>query len=212
MVFEGLEYALSGWLGDAAALGAASWLEVFAWLATLLIALAALISLRRQSLQSQAGLLFNLSTRWHEISKERNSVYSFIVEIQRNTQKEHGGVKYVHQVPLIRNGCHAKTRELKLQNSPVLSDLVIYLDFIETLGLYVRNGYIPYKIAVQLYKGPILDLEVASSGFIADWQETAHMPPGLFEHALYLMKRTRIREERPIFYRTGYQIMRIFRR
>jgi hypothetical protein len=66
--------------------------------------------------------------------------------------------------------------------------------FFEIIGAYVKNGYVPMRDVRQLYKGPVLDCDMVFRGFIGDWQQEAHMAPGLLENALYLMDRMRKQE------------------
>lgn len=211
-IIQELERHLTAWLGDATTLGASSWLEVFTWIAALFIALTAGISLRRQSLQHRAVLLLNIYTHWKDLSKERENFAKEYRDCQKSVVDEHKTLKQEKQLEHIASRCHEMLARLRDADDPKFKDFVAYITFFEILGGYVRNGYLPMRDILQLYKGPILDLEVASRSFIEAWQQKAHMPPGLLEHALYLMRRVRAYEDRPIYYRTWYQVRRVFLR
>lgn len=102
-----------------------------------------------------------------------------------------------------------RLRSLRENKADEFYYFVYYVSFFETLGTYVRNGYIPMRDVMQLYKGPLLDLEIASIEFIKEWQDEAHMADGLFSNALYLMSRTKTCECHPWYYHTLYRIVRI---
>lgn len=94
---------------------------------------------------------------------------------------------------------------------PKFSEFIAYIAYFEILGMYVKNGYIPFRDIMQIYKGPILSIDIAWRNFIKDWEQEAHIPSGLLEHAVLLMKMARMRTDHPILYWTGYRFRRYFK-
>lgn len=205
-----IEQYLVSLLGDPSTVGAKSWLEALPWLAALFIAYVAGISLRRQSLQSRAALLLSLYERWDTIADERMLFADFFKPVQEKIQKEHSDVKEVHQIKHLKDAFFEALPK-KLEDEKFYFSFLKYASFIETLGVYVKNGYVSMRDVRQLYKGAILDFEIATRTYIDAWQEKLHVAPGLLENALYLMRRMRLRETSKIYYFTFYQIERLFR-
>jgi hypothetical protein len=99
---------------------------------------------------------------------------------------------------------------LRDSNDPKFTQFVAYVSFYELLGMYVKNGYVPLRDISQLYKGPILGVEIAWRDFITSWEQQAHIPPGLLKHAIFLMQATRTRAQRPLYYWAVYRFRRFF--
>ena len=204
------EQFLTRWLGDASALGATSWLQAFTWLATLFAAFFAGIALRRNSLQSRAALLLNLHKLWEDLADNRRVFSEFCNTVRRETVHKYARLQEKHQTEQMRKDFQTKLAELRDQRDPKFLQFTSYLSFFEILGMYVRNGYVPLRDIMQVYKGPIFAVDIAWRDFIKTWETEAHVAPGLFEHATFLMRITRIRAERPIYYWTIYRFRRYF--
>jgi hypothetical protein len=207
---EGFEGYLASWLGDAKSVGADSWLHWLSWVAALLLAMFAWISLRRQSLQSRATLLLSLYTQWESLSTHRKAFSRFQQAIRHDILHKNATRNSEQQIIALRQRYKEEMLKMRLDQSPEFYGFISYISFFELIGTYVRQGYIPMRDVRLLYKGPVLDLEMASIEFIATWQNEAHTPPGLLENAIYLMKEMRVREDRPIYYRMGFQWKKIF--
>jgi hypothetical protein len=190
-----LEAILTQLFGDANAFGAHSWLELLTWPATLAIAFFAAWSLRRDSLQGRAAFLLSLYERWNELDKSREAFATLSREIRDAVRAAHGELRDEHQLVHLRTTALERLATIRRTEPDRFRLLISLLSFFEMLGAYAKNRYIPIRDVIQLYKGPILESEIIYSDFIAQWQQDAHMPPGLLTHALYLMKRTKRREE-----------------
>jgi hypothetical protein len=99
---------------------------------------------------------------------------------------------------------------LRKDNNVKFGEYTSYVCFFELLGMYVKNGYVPLRDVIQVYKGPILNLDTSWREFIGTWEKRAHVPKGLLENAIFLMDMTRIRTSRPIYYWTIYRFRRYF--
>jgi hypothetical protein len=209
-VFIGLENILTGWFGNASAIGAVSWLQALTWLATVIAALIAVIALRRNSLQNRATVLLNLHKGWEGLDADRQQLTDFINLTKKSVLLQHAGLQEKHQTEHLRNEYQRKLAELREQRDPKFLKIVAYISFFELLGMYVKNGYVPLRDVMQMYKGPILELEIVCLRFLRTWEQEAHVPPGLFEHAIFLMRMTRTREKHPFFYWTLYRFRRFF--
>ena len=124
--------------------------------------------------------------------------------------KKHKNLQSEHQKKHMRASFTIKLSSLRDKRSPKFSQYLSCLAFFELLGMYVKNGYIPLRDVLQVYKGPVLELDIAWRDFINTWQQQAHMPPGLFEHALFLMDMVSMRTERPVFFWTIYRFRRFW--
>jgi hypothetical protein len=206
-MFSWIGNQVSGVLSSAQNFHAPSWLQALAWLAALFAAVIAGISLRRQSFQSRAKLLLDIHGRWENLETQRH-VFSNLYRQTRN----HGLKKYVKHRPedrlqLVRNDLKNQFIALreKADKDKQFLEIMEFMSFFELLGTYVRNGYLPLRDAAQVYKGPILDVEIALNDFILAWQREADMHSGLFENALYLMKRMKLYEYHKVYYWTCYR-------
>jgi hypothetical protein len=209
-VFSGFEQLLTKWFGSAAAIGAVSWLQILTWVAAVVGAIVAVVALRRNSLQARATVLLNLHRSWEGLATDRHEFAEFMRVVKHDVLKRHAGLQEQHQVEHLRNEFLAKLVELREARDPKFLQFVEYIAFFELLGMYVKNGYIPHRDAMQMYKGPILDVEIAWQRFAKRWEQEAHIPSGLFEHAIFLTKATRVCSKHPVFYWTLYRFRRFF--
>ncbi|MGD0418637.1 MAG: hypothetical protein ABSA68_03490 [Xanthobacteraceae bacterium] len=209
-MFIGLEKLLTDWFGNAAAIGAVSWLQALTWVAAVVAAVVAVVALRRNSLQARATVLLNLHRTWEGLANDRRDLSDFVRATKHDVTHKHAGIQERHQVEHLRNEFLAKLTELREAKDPKFTKFVEYVAFFELVGMYVKNGYIPLRDAMQMYKGPILDIEIVWQRFAKKWQEEAHIPPGLFEHAIFLTKVARTRSKHPVFYWTLYRFRRFF--
>ncbi len=206
-----VEQHLAYWLGAASQVGSPSWFQVLAWLAALVAAAIAGISLRRQSLQSRAKLLLDLHVRWEALEAQRQVFSTLYRSLNDKTLTQHSSLQPRHQIEHMRAAFSKELSALRdgsAAGQKRFMQIMEVMSFFELLGTCVRNGYIPMRDADQMYKGPILQVDIAFRDFIAAWQKKAHMPPGLLENTIYLTRRTRLAEDRPVYYWTVYQIGR----
>jgi hypothetical protein len=199
-LLEWLNKELAQSLGDANVLGAHSWLEALAWGATVAAAFYAAMSLHQQSLQSKATLLLALYERWEHLSKQRAVFAALNKSVRAKMLRQHADLQSRHQEKRLREAFLKALQEIPDDDKTKFQAFIAHLSFFETLGTYVKRGYIPLNDILLLYKGPILDVDIAFREYIEAWQKRAHVPPGLFANALSLMKRTRFKEEHPFWY------------
>ena len=199
-MIEGVEAYLASWLGNASTVGASSWLHWFSWVAALLVAAFAWIAIRRQSLQARAALLLSVYAQWETLNPQRSAFVQFRAKVKNEIVKSRSNLNHQEQTKHLRSAFKEAMIELRSRSDETFHGFVAYISFFEVIGTYVRRGYVPLKDIRLLFKGPILDLEVACPDFIASWQNEAHVAPGLLENALYLMKEMREWEDHPILY------------
>jgi len=207
----GLEKYLTDLLGSATALGAMSWLQAFTWVATLVAAMIAGVSLRRNSLQNRATLLLNLYKSWNDLAQPRDDFSQFYQTIQQRVIQQNSNLQEKYQRDQMRIEFEKELTSLRDNDNTKFSKYYEYLIFFELLGVYVRNGYIPVRDVIQIYDVPIRSIDIAWRRFIAAWERQIQVPSGLMEHAIFLMDMTRTRSERPIYYWTVYRFYRSFR-
>lgn len=209
-MFVSLNQFLTDWLGSAPALGAVSWLQALTWVATLIAALIGAVSLRRNTLQNRATLLLAIHKRWDDLEDQRHAFHDFYQTVRREVLKEHSGLQEKHQVDRMRKEFTTRLRELREQRDKVFLNIIALVNFFELIGMYVRNRYIPMRDIMQVYKGPILTLDIVCRNFIKVWEEDAQTEKGLLEFNVYLMDVTRTRKDRPLYYWAVYRHLRRF--
>jgi len=206
-----LEQFLTRWLGNASAFGAASWLQAFTWVATLLAAFIAGVALRRNSLQSRATLLLTIYKTWEEFAPQRSEFLAFFAATRQEILQRHSDLQEKYQIEYMRAEFQKKLAALRDQtDNKTFLQFTAYVGFFEILGMYVKNGYIPLRDVLQIYKGPILTIDIVWRDFIKTWEKQAQVPSGLLEHAIFLMDATRTKSDHPIFYWTIYRFRRYF--
>ena len=156
------------------------------------------VALRRQSLQSRAALHLSLYQQWEAQAENRKSYSIMMADVKAKVSKKSHGKNPEQQIENIRIKCKETMLQLKSEDADQFSNFVKYTSFFEVVGHYVIAGYLPLKDVISLYKGPILELELASRDFILDWQTDALMAPGLLGNARYLMAIVHYREKHPI--------------
>lgn len=191
--------------GSPTDIGAASWLHALYWISALIIAAIAGFSIRNQAAQSRADLLLNLYQRWESQEENRQEFLSILHPIRNSVIQKHRNVKEAEQQRQLRLSLKKELVKIQKSDKEKFNKCIQYLGFFEVVGAYTVQGYIPLKDAVMLYKGPIIDLELAFSEFIGEWQNQAHMPSGLLINARYLMFTTKWHVSHPILHRVFYK-------
>ena len=152
----------------------------------------------------------NLHKLWEDLADKRKAFTEFFITHRRDTVNKYPRLQEKHQTEHMRGEFKIQLANLRDKQDPKFSDFISYLSFFEILGMYVRNGYVPLRDVMQIYKGPILSIDIAWREFIKEWEQEAHVPRGLLENAVFLMKMTNAREYHPIYYWTIYRFRRYF--
>jgi len=155
-------------------------------------------------------VLLALYKAWEELAQSRRDFAAFHEEIMQKAIREHSNLQSKHRLEKIRPIFHNSLADLKKAEPAKFTEFTGYVSFFEILGMYVRNGYIPLRDVYQIYKGPVLDIDVAWREYIGTWQKESHVAKGLLENAIYLMDMTNTRAHRPIYYWTVYRFLRLF--
>jgi hypothetical protein len=205
----GLEKILTGLLGSASELGAESWLQAFTWVATVCVAFFAGISLRRTALQNRAALLLNLHRYYEDLENDRHQFSEFFETVRAAVRDAHCDLQEAQQTQQMRVQFSEQLAHLRRDRDPKFVQYTSYASFFELLGTYVRNGYLPLRDIVQLYKGPIIALDTVWRDYIGLWERETHRPTGLYENAIFLMNCVRTYTDHPIYYRTIYCVSKI---
>lgn len=205
-----LDAFFTRWLGTPGSVGAASWLQALTWIAAVLAAIIAGLSLRRNSLQTRAALLLNLYKSWEDLADQRKEFSAFFHATRNSVIKSHANLQEHYQTQQMRQEFQQKLVALRDSNDPKFTQFTAYLSFFEVLGMYVKNGYVPIRDISQVYKGPILAVDIAWRDFIKAWEKEAHVPQGLLEHAIFLMDAVRTKSDHPVYYWAVYRFRRFF--
>lgn len=172
------------------------WAQVSLVPILLVSATAAIVQLRKNALQARATFLLELETKWDRIEGSRKRARVIEDAVRKDVFSRHSNKKDSEQEKLLREAYADYLRDLKASEPESFTELSEYWGFHETLGLMVRKGYVPFKDAYLLYKGPLIEIDRACSRFVDEWQKEAHIPPGLYENMLYLARRATRRERR----------------
>jgi hypothetical protein len=183
-----------------AAANTLAWLQVLAWGGTLVAAIIAGIALRQNALQGRARLLMDVYKIWEGSAETRHNMFVLMGTVQKQMQDQSDAKLPAQGIELQRRLYHDELFRLRATDASKWSEYVNYVAFFEILGVYVRNGYLPLRDVMQVFKGPILLVDVAWRDVIQSWQREPGLAPGLLEHALFLMEITRQRHEHPLYY------------
>ena len=200
---------LSAWLnetlGDPTVVGAGSWFEVVSWVAGAVIVLIALAALRHRVFQARATFILHLMDQWRELYDARKETVSVLKEL--TTEVFGNDYRWKDQIRMekLRTTCEKSVAEIEDKNPKLFAAFIQYLTFFETVGVLVRNRYVPLRDILRLFEGPIDDIDVMFRLHIEQMQRRAEVTPGLFENLLSLIRRTRRRQrwrQRLYFWRT----------
>lgn len=184
----------SQFLGPPQILGANSWFEVAYWFGGALIAVIAVAALRQRTRQARATFLLHLYERWEALEDPRRQTYVIYKTLRDEVLRDHSDLEDKHRIEKLRSTCKDRVQEIERSDQETYHAFVAYLIFFETIGLFVRNDYVPLRDMLELYKGPILEIDIMFCDHINEWQKRANTPDGLLRNVLYLIRRTRRRE------------------
>lgn len=168
-----------------------SWI---AQVATAVIALAGVffagIQLRAVRLVSQATLLLELDSRFD--SQELRDARNLFATMREDITKIVSGKHPLSSDDAKRTLCAEQWREIlgkmRTEDEERYLKLIGWCGFFETVGMMVKKRYIAKKDVLDLFKGPLVDLDQAFRLHIEERSNETGVPKGLFEHALNLSK------------------------
>jgi len=180
-----------------------SWLKglslfavVGAAIATAIAAWYAMQSLSSREKQARATFLLQLDTRWENLSEERKWSSQMLENFTNAIGKEFPKIEDKAQKEKVRERFTSKLKELLDTDDSDYRKFIHLGGFFEIVGLMVDKGYVKLEDITGLLKGPILTFDDAFGGHIQARQKDKHMPPGLFEHAISLAKKTRGQDQK----------------
>ena len=136
---------------------------------------------------------------------------AFFTATQQDVRQRHSSLQEKYQIEKMREEFQKKLAALRDQSdNQMFLQFTAYVGFFEVLGMYVKNGYLPLRDVIQIYKGPILAIDIVWRDFIKTWEKEAQVAPGLLEHAIFLMDATRTRSNHPVYYWTIHRFRRYF--
>lgn len=159
-----------------------TWLQASAWVAAVGGAVLALLTLWRQLSQARASFLLELEKQWESVSKARREMIKELDAVRKSVTG--GGNRYAKT----QKAATVRLKWLRENEYDNFYLLFSYLGFFETVGLMVRKGYIPLRDMIDLYKGPIHDIDVFFVDYVREWQKEPVMKEGLYEHTKYLIR------------------------
>lgn len=174
----------------------ADWrLEPLYWLAGIILAFFALLTIRQHTRHTRASFLLQVTNRFENLTEGRDAAYGVLLPIVQQIYNSNDKIDPKKEEK-IRVSCGAELKILRNTHDKKYEQCLVYLDFFETLGIAVKNRYIPLSVIVQMYEGPIFDIERVFSHHIADWQSEGGTRKGLLEHLLFLIRKSKCYTER----------------
>lgn len=178
------------------------YLEIASWLAQLFIVLIALIAAyvargqlkemgdyRRQRVRiANAQLLMELDNRWDSIEMLRaRSIFNAMKEaISAQVGTNNPRVGDDARKDLVQLAWQAALQAKRTNVPNEYRRLMSICGFFETVGLMVHKDYIMIDDVLELFLGPVVDIERCFGGHIEDLAKEAGVPDGLYRHALIL--------------------------
>jgi len=170
-------------------------LERASWLCQILLTVIAAIGaifagvqLRIVRQVSQATLLLELDARFDssEMRQARNQFATVSEDVEKVVAANHplanDVAKREHAAQLWKETLGL----LRTDNEATYLKLIGWCGFFETVGLMVKKGYLSEEDVLDLFKGPLVDLDKAFRLHIEERGKETGVPNGLFEHALSL--------------------------
>jgi hypothetical protein len=169
------------------------WAGVVMPIATVLVILYARAQVKTIAKQAQATLLLDLLDKWNsEEMKKAKVIYLTIVpDIKVAKFQEHANLNDQDSMNKLKD--HFKTIIDKLFNEDRLGDYVTLMqmmNFFESIGMLVKNKYIPFADMDALFRGPIIDASRLFVLHVEGRQNEKGAAPGLYENALFLFSKT----------------------
>lgn len=179
------------------------WLQILAWLATLALVgiagyalyftynqvLAARERNEAAARQARATFLLKLDQRWDGpvLAEARRLVYEIRDDVAKGVANKHPRLDDRARGTKISEGFAERLAALLENDVTKYLSIMHFCGFFETVGLMVRQGYVPIDDITHLFKGPILDVEKCFRAHIEQRQNETGVPKGLFENALDLV-------------------------
>jgi hypothetical protein len=137
--------------------------------------------------QARAAFLLQLNERWHDLIAHRitfgNVRKSLFDQICADDPDDHNENRMVELRK--RSKTHFIAEQRKFTDE--FQHCVQYVSFFEFAGMMANKEYIPVQDIIELYEGPLVDIEIMFVEFIKEWQKDPRFPPGLFKNLLFLI-------------------------
>lgn len=146
---------------------------------------------RRQRLRiANAQLLMHLDNRWdsHDLHNSRLSFRAMRNAIHAKIGSENPRVGDAERKNLMKQEWANNLREKRANDPEGYSRLMAMCGFFETVGLMVQREYIQIDDVLELFLGPIIDIDMCFGGHIAELEKEMGTPVGLYKHALNLSR------------------------
>lgn len=140
---------------------------------------------------SAAAFLLELDKAFLSVREGRLQAARFMGDVMIEVDREYAGASQASRTESLKRVARDRLHRMMLEQSDEYVFLNEYLGLFETLGLVVKNGYVPVRDVVGLHRTTILNLEIYFKEHIEDLQKTANAP-GLYEHLLYLVERAKL--------------------
>jgi hypothetical protein len=151
--------------------------------------LTSLAESRRQELKiSHANFVSDLDKRWEseEMQEVRRLFVTTRSKIIEDVRIKNPNVSQAEFDLLVDSECQQALSMMRKENMDEYMKLFTICGFCELVGLMVKREYISKEDAMGLFSGPIIQIARFFRVHIDDMAKQPHVPPGLYEHALFL--------------------------
>lgn len=145
--------------------------------------------------QAKARFLFDLDQRWsgERMAMTRMAINELCIAVRADVGREHHHLNEDGRRLRCQEVFSIRLNETRQTDLPLYVTYMRSCSFFETVGLMVKKGFVSEKTIMDLFLGPIVDLDEVFSLHIEQRAKEMGVPPGLFENALHLAERAKRR-------------------
>jgi hypothetical protein len=173
------------------------WLERASWICQIVLTIVAVVTAVFAAVQLwigtriyQATLLLELDARWdsQELRDARKLFAKMGEDITKIVSNANPLANDGAKEALLRAEWTKVLRDMRTQSEAEYLKLIGWCGFFETVGLMVKRRYISRSDIIDLFEGPLVDLDRTFRNHFEEREKEMGVPAGLFEHALLLSK------------------------
>src|ERR1700722_175719 len=174
------------------------WSQAALFVVLLVGVVIAYFELRTLSRQAKATLLLELDRRFEgpELSAVRRALQGIRDGAVIAVGQAHPAAGDGERATQIRAECLRVITDMRTHPPDNYSQLLSFMGFFETVGLMVRRRYVVIEEIDELFRGPILAIDLHFRDHIAQREQETGVPVGLYRHALNLADQVRLRASR----------------
>jgi hypothetical protein len=180
------------------------WLEIWYWCSQVILCLIAfgtaifagiqLRVIRRSRLETlktaKATFLLELDRRWDsaEMIQTRERFVRLRDDVKKKVSSENAVENPEERRRVMQEEFHKSLSPMKEINYKEYLSILRMCGFFETVSLMVKREYVDRRDIIDLFRGPMEQIDMCFPKHIKECQKEVDVTPGLYEHALSLCK------------------------